>query len=173
VNLEIAGFLAVVGASTAAGNIVAGIYRARVRQLGHLRTALGLLETEITYAASALPAALERVAAGLEGPVADILARAAALVRSGEGLAPGEAWERAVREIYPATALRAEDIDPVLALGSHLGLTDRDDQRRHLRLAAERLEAREKAAREERSSAERMWRYLGLLGGLALAVAFL
>jgi len=143
VVLKLIGFLAVVGASAAAGNIVAGTYRARVCQLGHLRTALSLLETEITYAASALPAALERAAGGIEPPVADIFTRAAALLRSGEGLAPGEAWERAVRGVYPVTALREEDTGAILALGGRLGLTDRDDQRRHLRLAAERLRARE------------------------------
>jgi len=171
--LEVAGFLAVVGAFAAAGNLVAASYRARTVQLAAFRTGLDLLETEVTFAAASMPVALERVGAGLAPPVGTVFQRAAAYLRSGAGLSAGEAWERAARDLFPDTALERDDLDVLLALTPYLGVTDREDQRRHLRLAAERLRAREEAARAEQGAAERMWRYLGVLGGLACGLVFL
>lgn len=173
VALKWLGFLAVLASASMAGFVVGGSYRARAAQLAQLRTLLNLLETEVAYAASALPGALERVASALDGPVARLPLEVAARLRSGEGLTPGDAWRQAAGLIYPRTALVRADLDIVLALAPHLGLTDREDQRRHLRLAAERLRVREEAAQDEQRTSERMWRYLGVLGGLALGLALL
>lgn len=173
VSLRLIGFVAVVAAGAAAGNLVAATYGARTRQLGQLRVGLHLLGTEVTYALGALPGALERVASGLTPPVADIFLRTAGLLRSGEGITPGEAWERALREVFPRTALDLGDLEVALALSGYLGVTDREDQLRHIGLALERLRVREDSARAEQSASERMWRYLGVLGGLALGVALL
>lgn len=167
------GFLVILGAASTAGFVVGGSFRARADQLSQLRSFLNLLETEVTYAASALPGALERVASALHGPIARLPLETAGLLRSGEGLTPGEAWRRAVETTYSRTALMRADVDIVLVLAPHLGLTDREDQRRHLRLAAERLRVREEAALNEQRTSERMWRYLGVLGGLALGLALL
>ena len=103
----------------------------------------------------------------------DIFNEAAAAMRSGEGISAGEAWESAVRRVFPLTALEAGDQEILLALTGYLGITDRTDQRRHLALAVQRLQAREESAQRERATSERLWRYLGVLGGLALGVVFL
>lgn len=170
---KVLGFALVLVGSTLAGNVVASSYGARSRQLGQLRVGLHLLKTEVAYAMGALPGALERVAAGLGRPVADLFSRTAEVLRSGEGLSPGEAWERSARSVFPETALDAGDLEVLLGLAGYLGMTDRDDQLRHLDLALERLAVREDAARAEQAASERMWRQLGLLGGLALGIALL
>ncbi len=171
--LKLLGFAAVVAAGTVAGNLVAATYGARTRQLGQLRVGLHLLQSEVNYALGALPGALERVASGVAPPVRDAFSGTARLLRSGEGISAGEAWERAVRSAFPATALEVADLEVVLALSGYLGVTDRDDQMRHIGLAVERLRVREEEARDEQRASERMWRYLGLLGGLAIGVALL
>lgn len=170
---KLLGFTAVVVAGAIAGNLVAGTYAARTRQLGHLRVGLHLLQTEVIYALGALPGALDRVASGVAPPVRDVFAGTARLLRSGEGTSAGEAWERAVRAEFPRTALEVADLEVVLALAGYLGVTDRDDQMRHIGLALERLRVREEEARAEQQTSERMWRYLGLLGGLAVGVVLL
>lgn len=171
--LKVAGFVALVASSSVAGNLVAASYRARVRQLGQLRVGLHLLESEVAYATEALPTALGRVAAGVASPVRRLFAAASDLLRSGQGLAAGDAWREAACRVFPETALEAADLEVILALSGYLGVTDRDDQVRHLRLASERLAAREQEAAAEQRASERMWRYLGVLGGLALGIAFL
>lgn len=171
--LRLVGFLAIIACSAMAGNLVAASYGARTRQLSQVRTGLHLLESEIAYALGALPGALERIASGLAVPVRRFFERTAQSLRSGEGLSPGEAWETALRDVFPQTALVVGDLDVLLALSSHLGLTDRDDQRRHLRLAGDRLAVRETEARDEQRASEKMWRYLGVLGGLALGIVLL
>ncbi|RJQ11392.1 MAG: stage III sporulation protein AB [Bacillota bacterium] len=171
--LKTVGFMAIVAASSLAGNLVASSLGARVRQLGQLRVGLHLLESEVSYALGALPGALGRVAGAVAPPVDVLFARTAAYLGSGTGMSAGEAWKTAARDVFPGTALEAGDMDVVLTLASHLGLTDRDDQVRHLRLAGERLAVKEDEARGEQRSLERMWRYLGVLGGLALGIVFL
>ncbi len=173
VLLRLLGFVAVVVAGAVAGNLVAATYGARTRQLTQFRVGLHLLQSEVTYALGALPGALERVAFGVAPPVREVFGGTSRLLRSGEGLSAGEAWERVVRGAFPKTALEAADLEVVLALSGYLGVTDRDDQMRHLGLAVERLEVREEEARAEQQASERMWRYLGLLGGLAAAVVLL
>jgi stage III sporulation protein AB len=170
---EVGGLLLLVTATTAAGNVVAASYGARSRQIGQLRLALHLLESEVVYALGALPGALDRVAAGVSGPVKDIFGQAAALLRSGEGMSAGEAWEKAAWTVFPRSALVLGDLEVILALSGYLGVTDREDQRRHLGLAVERLRAREEEAAADQRTSERMWRYLGPLGGLALGIVLL
>ncbi len=171
--LRLFGFVAIVVASTLAGNLVAGSFSSRVKELGQLRTGLHLLGTEVKYAMSALPEAFTRVAQGVSLPVRRIFTEAAARLASGEGLTAGEAWEAAVRSVAWVTALDSGDVEVLLALAPYLGVTDREDQERHLLLVEDRLEAREAEAARDRAASERMWRYLGILGGLALGVALL
>lgn len=170
---KLIGLAAVVLSATIAGNVVAAGYGARTRQLGQLRVGLHLLRSEVIYALGALPGALDRVAAGVSPPVAGIFRQAAALLRSREGVSAGEAWDRSVLAAFSQTALSAGDLEVVRALTGYLGQTDRDDQQRHLGLAVERLKVREDEARSDQQASERMWRYLGLLGGLALGLVLL
>lgn len=171
--LKLGGLLAIVISATVAGNLVAGSYGARSRQVGQLRVALSLLESEVVYALGALPGALDRVATSVSAPVRDIFRETAALLRSRQGVSAGEAWDRAARGVFPRTALLAGDLEIILALSGYLGVTDRDDQRRHLGLAVERLRRREEEAVAEQRASEKMWRYLGPLSGLALGVVLL
>ncbi|KUK81824.1 MAG: Putative thioredoxin [Pelotomaculum thermopropionicum] len=55
-------------------------------------------------------------------------------------------------------------------LGSSLGISDRDDQIKHLHLAMEQIRAETVAAEEEAARNVKLWSYLGFLGGLLLVL---
>ncbi len=55
-------------------------------------------------------------------------------------------------------------------LGAKLGLTDRDDQVKHLRLAVNQLRGEEELAKDEQQRYERMWKSLGLLMGALVVI---
>ncbi len=155
------------------GRLIAANFTRRTRQVAALGTGLRLLATEIDYAATPLPLALERVARSLEPPVADIFrCTAAGLGKKGDILA-AEAWSQALARVYPQTSLHDRELSILGDLGPALGVSGRQDQLRHLNLAIERVRMEEDTARGEEARGMRLWSYLGYLGGILLAILFL
>jgi stage III sporulation protein AB len=168
---KVAGALIILGASSYAGWHVAQGYARRPGHLRELQTALAVLQTEVEYGATPLPAAL-RSAAGATGPaVAPIFAGAASrLGAGGRGATPGDALREALAEEAAGSALRPEDLDVLRALAGTLGASGREDQVRHLALARERLAGLEAQAQEQRTRYEKLARYVGVLSGAALVL---
>lgn len=167
------GALLVIGACTAVGWQMAANLTRRPRELRALQAALAILATEVTYGASPLPEALRRSAAAAGGPVGRLLIRTADLLVGGGGITAGDAMQQAVREVEPTTALRQPELEALAALGAVLGASDRRDQARHLELARTRIASEEGRAAEERTRYERLYRYAGLLAGVALVLVLL
>lgn len=167
---KLAGALIILGASSYAGWHVAQGYARRPVHLRDLQTALAVLQTEVEYGATPLPAAL-RSAAGATGPaVAPIFSGAAARLGAGGGAAPGDALREALAEEAANSALKPEDLDVLRALAGVLGASGREDQVRHLALARERLAGLEAQAIDQRSRYEKLARYVGVLSGAALVL---
>jgi len=160
----------VVGATTWIGWQVAGSYSRRLRDLRALQSALAVLQTEIEFCAAPLPDALTAAGQAVGGVIGELLARTAGNLIAGGGITPGEALIDAVGEFSGTTSLKQSDWEILLALAPVLGASDRGDQVRHLRLAAQRLEAAEAQASEERQRYEKLARYAGVLTGFALVL---
>lgn len=160
-------------ATTAFGAIVAANYARRPVELRLCAAGLEHLETQIGYATTPLPEALPQVARDLRGPVARLFRLTARELASGKGLTAGEAWKIAIERVWPGTALDRSDRESLAALAPHLGASDRADQVKHLALARQRLTTA--AAEAERLAARegKLWRNLGVLGGVALALILL
>ncbi|MBN6186025.1 stage III sporulation protein AB [Aneurinibacillus sp. BA2021] len=157
-------------AGTLIGMQLGGYLAHRPLQIRQLRTGLALLETEITYGARPLPEALSSIARRLAGPGASLFARAAELFVEETEWTADECWRRAVQQVWPGTALKGPEKDIVLQLGRVLGQSDREDQRKHIRLACTNLEHEESSARENQQRYEKMCRSLGVLSGILLVI---
>ncbi len=142
----------------------------RPRQLRALSHALSRLETEIGYGHTPLPEALTRTADTAEEPIRGMLRGAAAGLWNADGLSFRESWDEAVRKHWSATAMKKNEQAIVLRLGSTLGISDKDDQKKHLKLALLQLQAEEDAAREEQSRYEKMWKSLGVLIAVLIVI---
>lgn len=142
----------------------------RVRQIRQTIQALQRLETEILYGYTPLPEALAGIAASIQGPVSGLFAGAA------EGLAAGNAdtvqtsWSQSMATGWSHTAMKRNEREALLALGSVLGRSDRTDQAKHLRLTVGVLQAEEAAAGEDNRRYGTMWRSLGLLSGVLIVI---
>lgn len=143
----------------------------RPAQLRDCLAALQALETEIHYAATPLPEALQRAAAGAGGLVGHSFAQAADTVRRGEPAAA--AWERLLTALERLTALVAADTAVLAPLGLQLGMTGTADQLRHLQLARAGLERQLGKAEAEAARLGRLYRYAGPLTGCAVVVLLL
>jgi stage III sporulation protein AB len=168
--LKLLGAAMVVMASGLSGMAVAGNYSRRPGELRALRAALQMLETEIAYGATHLPEALEQVAGRSDSRVAPLFRQAAAELSSMSGITAAEAWDRSLGGYYRGTALKQQDHSILKNLGSSLGISDREDQIKHLSLAMEQLGAETNRAEEEAARNVKLWSYLGFLGGLMVVL---
>lgn len=168
--IKLMGTLLLVAAGGAAGMMVARQYARRPGELKSVLSSIQMLETEIIFAATPLAEALERAAAGSDRVVADFFRRASRDLLPANGRTAGEAWERAMGELYAASSLSKRDMVILGSLGRALGISDRDDQAKHLRLACEQLKMEISRAEEEAAKNSKMWNYLGFCGALAAAI---
>ncbi|WP_270170453.1 stage III sporulation protein SpoIIIAB [Paenibacillus sp. SYP-B4298] len=161
--IKLAGALLVLFAGTMIGFYQAGRFAARPRQLAQLAYVLQRLETEISYGYTPLPEALLRAAESGVEPVAGVLREAARRLAEQPDSSFRESWEAAVTDRWGDTAMRSNEQTIVLRLGPVLGISDREDQMKHLRLALLQLKSEEEAAREDQTRYEKMSKSLGLL----------
>jgi len=160
----------VLGASAAAGFVVAGSYGQRAALLRALHGGLAMLLTEIRYGATPLPEALERVARHGPPAAAPLFAQAARGLSGPVLVSAAEAWRRSVIALRRRWALTEADEAALLELAPYLGQTFADDQERHLRLALERLARQQQEAAAEVAVQSRLWRGLGACGGALLVL---
>lgn len=169
--VKVIGGILLVAAFSLAGLSVADNYRRRPEELREILSALQILETEIMYGAVPLPDALQHIEQCSGGPIRELFAGVRAMLRSGQGLTAGEAWKISLAAVFPASALSETDRAILANFGGSLGISDREDQVKHINLAREQLKREEARAAEESSRCVRLWRYLGFLTGLAVFLA--
>lgn len=168
--LKLLGCVLVMVVATMAGFRIAARYAERSHQLRQFVTALKILETEIFYAATPLPEACRRIARRIPAPAGMAFERIAVNLCDGRGLTADAAWREALAESQGQLALKGTDRDVLMNFGHTLGVSDRDDQIKHIHLAIAHLSAEETNARDEQQRNEKMWRYLGALLGLAVVI---
>jgi stage III sporulation protein AB len=168
--IKLLGAVLVLLAGTLIGFQQAARFAERPRQLRALAHALKRLETEIGYGHTPLPEALERTAAAAPGPIATMFETAAGKIRAMDGGTFQESWEQAVRSGWPHTSMRAGELAVMLRLGTTLGISDKEDQMKHIHLALLQLAAEEDAARDDQGRYEKMWKSLGILIAVLIVI---
>ncbi len=161
--------LVIICASGAAGWILSGSIRERPRQLRSLQAALSRLETEISCSMTFLPEALKELARLTAPPVNRLFEDAAKLLLHGD-LSIQEAWREAVAKSRDYLVLTWDDEQILLDLGDNLGISHREDQSRHLRLARKALGQQEAEAQKAEEQLVRLYSVLGWAAGGALVL---
>ncbi len=168
--MKLIGAMLVIFAGTMIGFHQASRFVNRAVQIRQLIQALQRLETEIVYGFTPLPEALAKIGRQLSEPLAFLFQRTAETLAGQHGYSAAESWQQAVAECWNKTAMKAPEKDTVTRLGFSLGVSDREDQIKHLRLAMSELQAEEETARDEQRRYEKMWRSLGLLAGALVVI---
>lgn len=168
--IKMLGATLVIAATSWAGFEAAQRFQQRPRQLRELQSCLQMLETEINYGLTPLPKALEKVAESMEGPIGDFCCAVKSELLANQGVTMRDAWHKGLDLLGKHCALTECDQNILRNLGTTLGISDRHDQIKHLKLAMSQLAAAETMAWEEKMKNERMFRALGILGGLAVVI---
>lgn len=168
--LRLAGSLVIIFGCGLIGMFNARNYSQRPEELRHLQSALQMLVTEITYAATPMAEAFRSIAARCDKRVSILFEYILAELGSCPGCTAHEAWEKALRKFYIRTTLAKSDLAILSNLGKALGISDRQDQTRHLLLAIEHLGVEIQSARDDASKYVKLWNYIGFLGGLVVVL---
>lgn len=154
------------------GHIYANAYVERTKQIGAIISTLQMLETEIAYSATPLPLLLERVAKKSNKEIASLFYKTADKLNQKQGYTFFEAWKSVIYLELGQSVLKEEDIDILLNLGRNLGISDGEDQLKHIRLAMDETKRNYDLAFLEQSKNVKLFKNLGVLLGLTITIVF-
>lgn len=171
--IKFVGCIIVVLACSGLGYMLGLRYKMRVMELRSIRMSLQMLETEIVYANTPLPEAFKIVYSKTNAPVNVIFKYMGCSLSKKKHNTVGEAFIAALQDAKESLNINKEDADILISFGNSLGLSDIDGQVKNFNMAIKQLESQEQKAEESRHKNERMFKNLGVLAGLAIAIILL
>lgn len=171
--LKIMGSLLIMGAASYLGYTLSGDFAKRPAQLRALQGQLQMLENEIGFMSNLLIDAFEKIYKYGKNETGMFFIAAAGFLKESSGVNASGAWEMALKENIGKTSLNKEDAEILYSFGRMLGNTDCEGQINNIRLTVSQLKMQELKAEDSRVKNEKMYRSLGVLGGLALVIILL
>ena len=168
--MKLMGLVALFTVPTLLGLYLSQRGRFRLGDLRQIKSALAILYGEISFAATPLPEAAVQVSRRVEAPVADLFAAFGELLNAGAGLCAADAWEQSYARHRHRFFFEKEDDDSLRSFGKTLGYLDQAMQMNTIQSTLERLSEREALLVEKQQKEGKLYRSLGLLGGLLLVV---
>lgn len=168
--LKLLGAVLIIASSSAGGFYVARSYRERPRQLRMLQQALQMLETEIIYGSVPLHLAMKHIGERMPFILKKIFLSMSSNLLELDGASSYECWEKAIEQHFGQTSLKLQDKEILLHFGQTLGISDKEDQMKHIRLTVQNLSVEEHLAREEQKLYEKISRHLGVLLGALIVI---
>lgn len=170
---KIAGSIIVLLSCSFIGVILSRDCIKRPAQLRELQGVLQMLENQISYLCDVIAEAFEKISRVGGTQTCIFFSRTMEILKEGKTISAAEAWEQAVVQCIPRTALNREDQEILSTFGKLLGNTDVEGQIGNIRLTIGQLKLQEEKAEESRKKNENMYRSLGILGGLAVVTVLL
>ncbi|MGE5631922.1 MAG: stage III sporulation protein SpoIIIAB [Caulobacteraceae bacterium] len=167
---KILGGIMIIAASGLMGILFSNRLSFRLRELKRFRSLMQMLETEVVYSATPLPAAFKEIACRSEGLLAYFFGFISDSLNKRVFFTLKDAWANAVSEVLKDSSLNNQDLDLIKSFGSVLGCSDREDQKKHFELFYIQLRHHEESADAELKRSSKMYRSLGFLLGIAVFV---
>jgi stage III sporulation protein AB len=160
----------IIGCSAMIGNGLANRFVQRTNELRELQGALSRLEAEISHYSTRLPEALKHIGKSVEGETGRLFILTSDKLVSTNNCTVEEAWRQSIEEVKKRMNLTGEEYDILMRFGAQLGCSDKEGQKKFIALTLSQLKLQEAKAFELRCKYERMYKSLGILGGLALVI---
>ncbi|SMC59098.1 stage III sporulation protein SpoIIIAB [Sporomusa malonica] len=167
--LKIFGSLMIVTAGACIGFNLAARYVERPRQIRQIISCLLALKSHINYVAVPLPEALSQCTGGITGPVADLFHIMSELLVNNGWLTPQAAMSQALTEVN-LLVLKKQEREVLAVFSANLGGMNREEQHKSLDLVHEQLSRIQYEAEKLCEQNVKMYRYLGVCGGLAVVI---
>lgn len=155
----------IIGVSSAIGILFSKKYANREKEIKEMKNALNMFETKIKFTYEPIPTAFMEIGNKIRGNVGDIFYRAANRMKEENA---GDAWVLALDDVKHNFS--EEDIGVIKNLSRLLGQTDLEGQISEIEVVNQFLNTQLEMAAEERKKNEKMYRTLGIVTGLTIAI---
>ena len=153
---------------TIIGLVFSKSYRDRVEDLKEVRQILNLLKTKIEYTYEPLPKIFSDLGTEFDDEVGRIFKIAAEKMNNQDA---GTAWKSATKS--SKTNMKDEDIKVLENFEKLLGKTDINGQLSQIELIREFIDCQIEKAEEEQRKNEKLYKSLGAIVGLTIAIIFI
>lgn len=168
--LKLIGATLVLASTTLTGFHFANLLAERTKQLRALLMSLQMLETEIYYGSTPLEVAFQKLSQQEHKLIAKLFNNCSEYLQTLDGVTTYECWKKALDEMKGSLALKKTEIEWLYHFGQVIGSSDRDDQKKHIKLLMSHLQKQEQEAQEDQNRYEKMYKTLGVLGGLVIVI---
>ena len=171
--LRIIGALIVLGASTIAGVYYGNIETYRMRDLLEFKKALSILRSQIEYARTPLPEAMQSISVRVRESVGKVFEMCAELLVYERNEKIAHIWEASVEQHKNALFLTQEDVEQMKGFGAQLGNMDSEAQIMNISMLIDYIDERVSHLNESRDRNGKLYRSLGVLGGALIVIIFI
>jgi len=169
---KILGSVMVISASTLAGLYISNLDSKRAIQLIEMKRALTILKSEISYALTPLPQALLNISLRTKEPVSSLFLNIAKELEERNGQF-GRIWERELLSHEGQTYWKRLDIEQFMSLGSSLGYLDGEMQLNGIEMVISYIDMVTEELKVSSDKNKKMYRSLGVLGGILIVIVLL
>lgn len=168
--IRFAGAIALISGCTLLGLYYAAKEGYRISDLSEFKKALLILASEIEYMRTPLPQACINISTKTSGAISAMFEIFADYLGKNNSETAYRLWSKAAEETLQAAYLTAEDRQTVDSFGKTLGYLDKQMQKNAIDLAVSYIDEKTNALYAMQDKNTRMYRSLGVLGGLLLTV---
>jgi len=140
-------------------------YSNRVEELKKMKNALNICKTKMKFTYEPIPEIFQDIAGNMDGNIKRIFQEACKQMKNKNA---GEAWEQAIEK--EESNMNQEDKEMLKFLGKLLGRTSIEGQVSEIELTSQFLDTQIKKAEIEQGKNEKLYKTLGLVGGLGLVI---
>jgi stage III sporulation protein AB len=158
-----------------AGSVGIGFYFSakenfRLQDLLELKKALLILSSEIEFMRSTLSEACANIAKRTTNGIGKIFEKFSNLLKENEGETAYQLWLAAIEENKSQIFLSAEDLTILEDFGKTLGYLDKQMQKNAIDYAVSYIDEKSAALQKQSAKNKKMYRSLGIIGGLLITV---
>ena len=167
---SIVGAVALIFSCTALGFYFAAQEGFRLQDLQEFKKALTILSSEIEHMRAPLPMACANIAKRTSHAVSALFANFSKLLEENAGETAYQLWVQAMEGQKGHARLADEDWDVIEGFGKTLGYLDKHMQQSAITYAIDYIDEKTTCLLVQSDKNKRMYRSLGVIGGLLLAV---
>lgn len=168
--IKIISNIIIVGCCSAIGASLANQYVQRIRSIRVVQSILVQLETDTIHYSLLLPDAIEKSGKSVGGEWGKFFIKVAEILKNRKEYTVADAWQTSLNHSRKRLFLKQPEYEILYRFGGQLGRSDKESQLKYFQLVQHQLKIEEKNADEMRLKYEKMYRSLGVLSGLAIAI---
>lgn len=163
--LKIFLYLIIFAISSWIGILYSKKYAYRVNELKKMKNALNICKTKMKFTYEPIPEIFKYIESNMDGNVKKVFQKACENIKNENA---GEAWNKAIDNTE--LNISKEDKEVLKSLGKLLGKTSLEGQISEIELTSQFLDMQIKKAELEQNKNEKLYKTLGLVGGLGLVI---